>query len=134
MAQAGPLAGGFTPLQPMRLAQLQELAADVHVTIGAHSHGHELLDQLSIEDATASIARSRDLLVEWTGQNVRHFAYPNGNYTPQLMDALDGLGFRSAAILEDRLVHANAPAQALPRIGIGRYDALARLKLRLVGV
>lgn len=134
VAQAGPRSGGFTPLHPMALPQLQELAAHPCVTIGAHSHGHELLDQLSPDMARASVKRSRDLLEDWTGKPVRHFAYPNGNYTPALMAVLDDLGFASATILEDRLMRADAPPQALPRIGVGRYDGLARLKLRLVGV
>lgn len=134
IAQAPRDAEGFTPLHPMTLSQLKELAAHPQVTIGAHSHGHELLDQLSIEAARASIARSRDLLESWTGAPVHHFAYPNGNYTPALMTALDDLGFASATILEDRLMHRGAPAQSLPRIGVGRYDSLSRLKLRLVGV
>lgn len=134
IAQADARAGGFTPLHPMTLDQLKELAAHPRVTIGAHSHGHELLDQVSLEEARISIARSRDLLEEWTGGPVRHFAYPNGNYTPALMTMLTELGFASATILEDRLMHQDAPAEALPRIGVGRYDDLARLRLRLVGV
>lgn len=134
VAQAGHMAEGFTPLQPMSVPQLQALASDPRITIGAHSHGHELLDQLPLEEAKASIARSRELLVAWTGREVRHFAYPNGNYTPELMKSLDALGFASAAILGDRLMHHDAPAHALPRIGVGRYDPLARLKLRLVGM
>lgn len=134
VAQAGSETGGFTPLQPMRLAQLQEMASDPRITIGAHSHGHELLDQLSIAEATLSIERSRDLLKAWTGHEICHFAYPNGNYTPQLMEALEKVGFISATILEDRLVQEGAPALAIPRIGVGRYDTLDRLKLRLVGI
>ena len=134
LAQAGPHPGGFTPLHPLTLPQLKELAAHPRVTIGAHSHGHELLDQLPLDAARASITRSRELLEDWTGQPVRHFAYPNGNYTPGLMTLLDDLGFASATILEDRLARPDAPAQALPRIGVGRYDSLARLKLRLAGI
>ncbi len=134
VAQAGPVAQAITPLQPMTLQQLKELAASPHVTIGAHSHGHELLDQISLPEARASIARSRELLQGWTGQPIRHFAYPNGNYTPDLMAILADLGFASATILEDRLVRAGDPEQALPRIGMGRYDPLPRFRLRLVGI
>lgn len=133
-AQAGAMAQGFTPLQPMTRTQLEELAQDPRVTIGAHTHEHELLDQMPVDRAIASITRSRELLAGWTGQDIRHFAYPNGNYTPQLMEALTKLGFVSSTILGDRLMRRDAQAQALPRIAVGRYDALSRLKLRLIEV
>lgn len=133
-AQAGPAAKGFRPLQPMTRSELGELAAVPHVTIGAHSHGHELLDQIPLEHARASITRSRELLQEWTGRAVHHFAYPNGNYSAALMRLLEELGFASATILEDRLVTQDSHPHALPRIGIGRYDTLDRFRLRLVGV
>lgn len=134
VAQAGEPAEGFTPLGPLSVPQLQTLAADPRITLGAHSHGHELLDQLPLPAAIESIARSRDLLTAWTGQPIRHFAYPNGNYSAGLVDALDEMGFASATLLGDRLVQDDTPALLLPRIGVGRYDRLARLQLRLVGI
>ena len=134
VAQVADNAAGFTPLQPMTLAQLQEVARHPCVTIGAHSHGHELLDQLPLDAARDSITRSRELLREWTGQPVDHFAYPNGNHTADLGEVLKTCGFQTATILDDQLVHDGADAMALPRISVGRYDRLARLKLRLVGI
>ncbi len=134
VAQGADNTAGFTPLQPMTLAQLQELSAHPCVTIGAHSHGHELLDQLPLDQARDSVARSRELLQEWTGQPVDHFAYPNGNHTAALGEMLKTCGFQSATILGDRLAHDDADAMALPRISVGRYDRLARIKLRLAGI
>ena len=125
---------GVTPLQPMSLDQLRKVAQDPRVTIGAHTHGHELLDQLPLADALLSVAKSRDLLAEWTGRDIRHFAYPNGNYTADLMTGIADLGLGSATILNDGLAPPSADVFALPRIGVGRYDALDRLKLRMVGV
>lgn len=133
VAQTAQETKGFTPLQPMSLLQLQELSAESLVTIGSHTHSHELLDQIPLSNAAASITQSRDLLQGWTGQEVCHFAYPNGNYTPGLMKTLDDLGFVSATILEDRLVMPDDPRQALPRIGIGRYDGMERFRLRMIG-
>ncbi len=129
---AGAATTGFTPLAPMTRDQLGELAASRHVTIGGHSHCHNLLDQLPLAEASASIARSRALLQEWTGQPVRHFAYPNGNHTRELMAEIARLGFASATILDDRLAMPGADPLALSRIGIGRYDALPRFRLRLL--
>ena len=132
VAQGAPPA---TPgLGPMSRDQLKEIADTPGVTIGAHSHGHELLDQLPLEKATASMARSRDLLKDWTGQAVRHFAFPNGNHTGPLRAAAKSLGFASATVLEDRIAPRGADSFALPRISVGRYDSRARVRLRLVGL
>ncbi len=134
VAQVADSRAGFTPLQPMTLTRLQEVAAHPCVTIGAHSHGHELLDQLPLDQARDSVARSRELLQDWTGQPVDHFAYPNGNHTAALGEMLKTCGFQTATILGDRLAHGHADAMALPRVSVGRYDRLARIKLRLCGI
>lgn len=130
-------AGGAAPepaLGPMTMDELQELAAHPSVTIGAHTHGHELLDQLPLDEARASVARSRELLRDWTGQAVDHFAFPNGNHTRALREMVKDLGFRSATILEERTAPRGCDPFALPRISAGRYDSAARMRLRLVGV
>lgn len=121
-------------LGPMTLEQLKELAATPGVTIGAHTHGHELLDQISPEAARQSVAISRDRLQDWTGQEVRHFAFPNGNHTPALRQMIKDLGFASATILEEQTAPQGTDPFALPRISVGRYDTLNRLRLRLVGL
>ncbi len=138
VAQAGAGAGtgtdAFSPLRPMSVEQLRDLAASPHVTIGAHSHCHSLLDQIPLNEARDSIARSRELLRAWTGQPVRHFAYPNGNFSPALVSEMAALGFASASILGDRPAPPGSDPFALPRIGIGRYDGPERFRLRLVGI
>lgn len=122
------------PLGPMSMEELRRLADTPGVTIGAHTHGHELLDQLPLEAARDSMARSRQLLQEWTGQDVRHFAYPNGNHTPALRDIAAEVGFASATILEDRLVNDISDPYTLTRVSVGRYDSRNRVRLRLVGM
>lgn len=121
-------------LGPMSRAELAELAATPGVTIGAHTHGHELLDQISPEAARNSVARSKALLQDWTGQPVNHFAFPNGNYTATLSAMVRDLGFTSATILEERTAPRGCDPFMLPRISVGRYDCIDRIKLRLAGL
>lgn len=132
--QGSPAPVGVSPCRPMSIDQLTALAKSDYVTIGAHSHGHELLDQIPLDEARASILRSKELLEGWTGKSIRHFAYPNGNYSTDLTEVLGGLDFASATILEDRLARRGDEAFALPRVSVGCYDVLKRLKLRLVGL
>jgi peptidoglycan/xylan/chitin deacetylase (PgdA/CDA1 family) len=122
------------PLAPLTIAQLRDVAASPWVTLGSHTHGHELLDQVPLGDALRSIERSRELLRAWTGREVEHFAYPNGNHNASLADAVAGLGFRSAVTTHQALWGASHRIHAIPRLGIGRYDGVERLKLALLGV
>jgi len=130
---SGP-ADATEALGPMTLAQLQELTADPHVTIGAHSHCHNLLDQLPLESARESIVRNKALLEQWTARPVEHFAYPNGNYNAALIELVRDLGFRTATILDNALAWPGANPHVLSRIAVGRYDRLDRLRLRLAGL
>lgn len=124
----------FRPLRPMTIEELKEVAGSPHVTIGAHSHCHNILDQVPIDQALASMRKSKLLLESWTGEPVGHFAYPNGNWSPALEAAAREVGFDTTVILDQRLHRARGQAFAVPRIQIGRYDSLARFKLRLLGL
>ena len=133
VVQAAPVTLPKQPVGPMRLSQLHQIASEPLFTIGAHSHCHDLLDQIPLDQAAASITQSRELLQDWTDREIRHFAYPNGNHNAALQAELTRQGFRSATVLDNALTPRGAPPMALSRIGVGRYDSLARLRLRMVG-
>lgn len=124
----------FTPLAPLTIEQLRQLARSPWITIGAHTHCHSLLDRIPLRDAVESIATSRRLLTEWTGQDIRHFAYPNGNHTRELEDAVAAAQFDTATTAELGLWGAGARRFAIPRVPIGRYQDRDRFKLRLIGI
>lgn len=128
-------AGGAVraPLQPMTVQQVRELAASPHVTIGAHSHAHSLLTQMSGADTTADVAKSRQLLQQWTGQAVEHFAYPSGEYDARVRENVVGCGFRTAVTTEKRLWRQNCDLFAIPRMSVGRYDSASGFRLSLGG-
>jgi peptidoglycan/xylan/chitin deacetylase (PgdA/CDA1 family) len=123
----------FRQLAPLTVAQVRELAQSRWVTIGSHSHGHQLLDRIELDAARDSIAQSMALLAEWTGRTVTHFAYPNGNYNAALAAALPGLGVASAVTTRHGLWRRDGSRYELPRVGVGRFDDTARLRLNLLG-
>jgi peptidoglycan/xylan/chitin deacetylase (PgdA/CDA1 family) len=123
----------FHALQPLTVPQLQALAGSRWVTIGSHSHGHQLLDRIGLDAARDSITRSLALLSEWTGRTVTHFAYPNGNHNAALAAALPALGLRSAVTTHKGLWRRDGSVFELPRVNIGRFDDAARWRLNLLG-
>ena len=124
----------FTPLAPLTIEQLRQLAQSPWIAIGAHTHCHSLLDRIPFCEAVESIRTSRRLLTEWTGQTIRHFAYPNGNHTRDLEDAVAAAQFDTATTAELGLWSADARRFAIPRVPIGRYEDRDRFKLRLIGI
>lgn len=123
----------FRALAPLTVAQVRELAQSRWVTIGSHSHGHQLLDRIGLPAARDSIAESIAWLSEWSGRAVTHFAYPNGNYNAALAAALPALGLASAVTTRLGLWRRQGSRYELPRVGIGRFDDAARLRLSLLG-
>jgi peptidoglycan/xylan/chitin deacetylase (PgdA/CDA1 family) len=123
----------FRALAPLAVAQVRELAQSRWVTIGSHSHGHQLLDRIDLDMARGSIGRSMTLLAEWTGRTVTHFAYPNGNYNAALAAALPALGVTSAVATRHGLWRGDGSRFELPRVNVGRFDDAARWRLNLLG-
>ena len=102
------------PLRPMTPQQVRELADSRLATIGAHSHTHDILTQLTPEEAGASILRSKQKLQEWTKARVNYFSYPNGDYSPALMHAVASAGFQAAVSTEERAWRRADEIYAIP--------------------
>lgn len=121
-------------LGPMTIDQLRRLAHHRLVTIGSHTHCHSLLDRIPLGEATASIERSCQLLEQWTGVRPKHFAYPNGNHSPALAQAVAAMGFKTATITTGGHWYGGGDLMALQRLPVGRFDDPGRFALRLAGL
>lgn len=120
-------------IRPLSVDELRALGACRQVTIGAHTHAHEILTRISVEQARSSIVRSRQLLQEWTGRTISHFAYPSGACSPQLMRLVKELGFSSAAGSRAAPWTRRWSRYEIPRIAVGRYDTPEQFRLSLIG-
>jgi peptidoglycan/xylan/chitin deacetylase (PgdA/CDA1 family) len=124
--------GGFR-FTPLTEAGVRMLAACSKITIGAHSHCHNILTQLTPEEAGKSIMLSKQLLESWSGRPVQFFAYPNGNYDNKLANAVREAGFLCSMTTRGRLWGPATSRFEIPRIGIGRYDSLDLFKFKTAG-
>jgi len=111
--------------------QVRELSDAGLATIGAHSQTHDILTQITREEADDSILRSKEKLEAWTGRRVDYFSYPNGDYSPALMYAVKRAGFLAAVSTEERTWTLKDDIYAIPRIGVGRFDSLAQFKTKV---
>ncbi|GAO04315.1 polysaccharide deacetylase family protein [Anaeromyxobacter sp. PSR-1] len=71
------------------------------VDVGGHTVNHAVLANLPLVEARRELAGCRDQLRERIGRAPRHFAYPNGYYTPAVQRAVAEAGFEAAVTIED---------------------------------
>lgn len=74
---------------------LSELA-DMNVEIGSHSHTHPQLDTLPTSSADDEVRRSKHLLEDALGHEVRTFAYPQGFHGKRIREIVQAAGYDSA--------------------------------------
>jgi peptidoglycan/xylan/chitin deacetylase (PgdA/CDA1 family) len=116
--------------------ELRELAALGQV-VGSHAFHHEPLGRLDREALTAEVVRSRDLLAEALGAEIRYFAPPGGVSNPFLAEELERHGFTASRSMRWGLYRTAAERWSIPclpvtsfTLGRGWIDAaLARRTL-----
>jgi peptidoglycan/xylan/chitin deacetylase (PgdA/CDA1 family) len=119
--------------RPLDVNGVAALSRSRWVTIGAHSDCHRILSRLPLDVARESIVTSRSLLREWTGQDVRYFAYPSNTYNPGVVALLAEVGFDAACAGGERIWRQHDSRLLIPRISVGRYDSFDTFRVQLAG-
>jgi len=88
------------------------------VSFGAHTVNHIYLDQVEPETARLEISSSKQAIEDRLGVPVTLFAYPNGNYTPQMIGMLERNGFLGAVTTRRGYVDGNTPLMEMSRIAM----------------
>jgi peptidoglycan/xylan/chitin deacetylase (PgdA/CDA1 family) len=113
----------------MNWDQLRELAAQ-GVTIGAHSASHLHMIGPSTDQITAEIDRSNARFHEELGLTPTLFAYPYGEMSLAVRDAVKGAGFVAAFGQHSGVAEAGLDRFYLPRFSLNeQYGALSRFVL-----
>jgi peptidoglycan/xylan/chitin deacetylase (PgdA/CDA1 family) len=124
----------FGLLAPMSVEQVKRISKSPFVTIGAHSHCHNLLVQLGYDEVLESVETSKRLLEQWTGSPIRFFAYPNGDFNAQVVKSVSKSGFKCALTTIGRPAKPGDDLFMIPRTGIGRYDSEELFAVKLSGI
>jgi peptidoglycan/xylan/chitin deacetylase (PgdA/CDA1 family) len=70
------------------------------ITFGSHSHTHPILSRMPVAEAKEELLDSKKIIEEQLGQQVKHFAYPNGrieDFSEELRNYSENIGFESVA-------------------------------------
>ncbi|HEV2251040.1 MAG TPA: polysaccharide deacetylase family protein [Candidatus Limnocylindria bacterium] len=110
-------------------AQVRALA-DAGMDVEAHAMDHiPMLGDLAGQ--TYQMCRSREFLNDWTGTDVRHFAYPSGDYNGTSLVALAKCGYLSAYKKSGGSIQSSNGMYVLQRARVRGQQGVAALLLAL---
>lgn len=110
---------GDDPNAPLSLQELRILAETPGIEIGGHTAAHAILARAGREEQAVEIARNKQCLEEWTGREVRAFAYPNGvpetDYNRESVRVVEEAGYEFAFTTVPAFARPDKPCLEIPR-------------------
>lgn len=73
-----------------------QVMSEQRIAFGGHGAEHLLLTQVSQEEAEREIHTSKHVIASRVAGKVLTFSYPNGYYTPEIVDRVKACGYRLA--------------------------------------
>ena len=87
-------------------------------TFGSHSHTHEILTVLKLEEARQELRESKEVIETILASECRMFAYPNGSWSHKVRDLVAQLGYSQAFINEPGIWRPETDSCLIPRINV----------------
>jgi len=92
------------------------------IRFGSHSDGHPILTAVPLADAAFEITESKRKLEQMLDSDCDLFAYPNGDWSPEVRDELARQGFRRAFTTTREAWLPDTDPLAIPRAHIQQED------------
>jgi peptidoglycan/xylan/chitin deacetylase (PgdA/CDA1 family) len=97
--------------------QVCEMAA-AGIEIGSHGCSHRILTRLKLEQAEDELIRSKAEIERRVGQEVRHFAFPDGAVNRSLMESAGRVGYQTACLSGSGSNEGRVGTPTLRRVGM----------------
>lgn len=95
--------------------ELERLAGSPWAQVGAHSHSHPWMDELTPQEARREALASRSWLEPVVGAPITTFAYPHGAYSAHTRAAVVSAGYSSACAVKNAWSHPRDDPFAIAR-------------------
>lgn len=109
----------------LSVSELQELAKNPLITIGAHTVTHCSLKWQSRQEQINEIRESKKFIETVIKKEVSNFAYPFGtanDYTSETIDILKSEGFKRAGVVKNELITDETDVFQIPRFTVRNYE------------
>ena len=124
------LANGVLPADLMSAEQIRQWVR-AGMDIGAHTHKHVQLPTLPDAQAQQEIAGCKSALENMVGQEVAHFCYPFGMFSPQHVAMARAAGYASATTTLRGKVQPGDDLFTLVRVPVVRSTYLPQFLLKV---
>lgn len=103
--------------QALTIEQIRSISGNKYISFGSHSVSHPILPRCSNAESAFEIKQSKELIEGWVHKEVKHFAYPNGDYSNREISMLRRNGYTLAFTTEQEILTKQHIAQPykLPR-------------------
>lgn len=118
---SGVLAPASATDRPMTADEVRQIASHPLITVGNHTSEHGVLTNYSLPEARRIIVKGEDDLRRILGKPCRTFAYPNGDYSEEMFDTLESLGYAAAISCDFRRDSRASVLAEKSRYRIGRF-------------
>lgn len=102
--------------------------------VGGHSMFHPILTRCSQEKAIEEITQCKIVIDRALGANVRHFAYPNGDWDEAIACMVRKAGYQTARTTRHGWVTLDSDPFSLPVMGASDDSDLDKMALQVTGV
>ncbi len=120
--------------ESVTVAELKRVAAAPGVTVGAHTVTHPLTVRCSEEQLQREIGECKVALEAWTGNSVRCFAYPQGQFDGRELPWLRTFGYDIAATTENGFITPETDRYRLPRLTVADDISFPEAVCNMVGL
>jgi len=125
----------YDDVRPLEWAQVRVMHA-AGMEIGAHTYSHPNLARLTRLQARDELGRSKQIIEQRLGTQVRSMAYPFGkpgrHFTGQTATLVEEVGYEYACAVLFRAVRASDSRLAIPRLIVTR-DTVTGLREKVFG-
>jgi peptidoglycan/xylan/chitin deacetylase (PgdA/CDA1 family) len=120
ISKAESLANGSVDQElyrPMTRQHITRLHRKAH-EIASHTVSHPILTQLDNDQLRVELKDSSEKLREWTGNAIKGFCYPNGDFDSRVERIAKEAGYRYACTMQTGLNHPGNNTMQLARLSI----------------
>jgi len=122
--------------QALTIDQIKDISKNKYISLGSHSVSHPILPRCSNSESHFEITQSKRIIEEWVNRKIKHFAYPNGDFSNREISILKRNGYTLAFGTDQKYLNKENITQVykLPRRLMVENASFEENICRMIGV